>query len=123
MLHVDLAAVRDLDALRVSAIELLDPSGATAAHAVAPIDLRVSLPGRDQHHNFLTASFGGAVRAGDALRLVACAALTPLANGRSEDFRYRATFFVEDRQEGRVSLAVEGPLMASWGTAGPAALP
>jgi hypothetical protein len=120
MLYVDVAAARDVGGLRVSAIEVLQRSGVAAAHAVLPIELRVSLPGRDQDHNFITATFSGALRAGDALRLVASAELTPMGSGRSEDFRYRATFVGEDSHEDPMTLAVEGPLEASWATAGPA---
>ena len=117
MPYFDVTAGSAVTGLRVTVLEILDtPTGAILARAVAPIELRVSLPGRDADHNEITAPFDGVVDAGGSLRLRAVVEFFDLAPYASNARGYRATL-VTDASD--VSV-VEGPMDAPCGAAGPA---
>lgn len=121
VLTFEVAASVAIGALRVIEIEILDASGAVVGKAVPPLDLRVALPGLDEHHNLRSAPFGGNVEAGASVRLSASAALTPLPDATSAPLRYRASVSIGAGETGPgAPLLLEGPLDQRWATAGPA---
>jgi len=121
VVYFDVAASAALGSLRVVDLEVHEASGTTIARALPPIELRVALPGRDEHHNLRTEPFGGAVPAGAGVRLCAGAALTPLPGAPLAPLHYRASIRIvlADGEEG-APLVLEGPLDQPWATAGPA---
>lgn len=116
----EVAASVAIAALRVVELEILDASGAIVARALPPIEVRVSLPGRDEHHNLRSAPFGGAIEAGANVRLSASAGLTPLPGAYSTKLRYRASISIAAAEtDPDVPLVLEGPLDQPWPTAAP----
>jgi hypothetical protein len=121
VVYFDVAAGAEIAMLRVVEIEVLDASGAIVARVISPIELRVSLPGRDEHHNLRTEPFAGAVPAGEKVRLCAGADLTPVLGAYQAKLRYRASISaVPAGGEEAAPLVLEGPLDQPWSTAGPA---
>jgi hypothetical protein len=119
--YFDVVAAAEIALLRMVDIEVLDGSGAIVARAIPPTELRVSLPGRDEHHNLRTEPFAGAVPAGEKVRLCAGADLTSLPGAYEAKLRYRASISaVPAGGEEGAPLVLEGPLDQPWSTAGPA---
>lgn len=118
VLMLDLAAVREIKRLEVSAIDVVDSSGAVVAHARPPISLRVAPPGRSNldYSDFGTLPLSKPISAGVTVRLRAAADLTPFQNAYAATLRYRASLKTDDGS----LLSLEGPLDAPWPTAGPA---
>lgn len=118
MLYFDATAVQAVSRLRVTDLELVEGT-ARVARANAPIDLRVSLPGRDRDHNFVYAAFDGALAADTTLRLCVSTELTTLPRScQASSCRYRATIIVSsDGSDAELSL--EGSLDDPRATAGP----
>ena len=120
MLYFDATAVHAVSGLQVTDLELVEGT-ARVARANGPIDLRISLPGRDRDQNFVYAAFDGAIAAGATLRLCASIELTTLPQSCTpSSCRYRATMMAVSSDGGEEKLVLEGSLDDPWPTAGPA---
>lgn len=117
-LYFDLAASDEMSGVRVDAIEVVDASGATVSRLAPPIELHVSLPGRDRDHNLMTMPFLGSIDAGATVRLCAVAGPTRIASASRAKLRYRMILGTSESERG-TPLVLEGALDAPWATAGP----
>ncbi len=120
VLVFDLAATRDIEHVRVTSIEFLDPSGKVVQHSKGPLELRVvpSGPPRLDLPDGGGASAGRIPR-GSTVRLRAAGDMTPMPGAFAFQLRYRASVVIDAAPPLSLEGVVEGP----WATAGPAPIP
>jgi len=103
----DVTAIRAIRAFRMTEFVVEG-----VAHANAPIELRIWLPGLDCDHNEITKPFSGSIDAGATLRLRGKTVLTPLPPPFNVwNHPYRAALIADDEQ-----VELTGVLDSPWPT-------